>query len=163
MYCIQNTILISAIIYYIFFLEIGEAFLLQEKLKKLCCNFSSQSMTSNRLGIPNEEFVNDSEEIRASGPCHNKILTTAAQLSNIMDVTQQRIACGVVTGVALLSAILGFLCMFAISQQSLSMMSKVFKIEKTLTFHVTGFLKNLRIFCVILRSSRFSTPLTFLA
>ena len=42
-----------------------------------------------------------------------------------MDINQQKIACGVITGVAIFSATVGFLCMFAISESSLSMMSRL--------------------------------------
>ena len=42
-----------------------------------------------------------------------------------MDVAQQRLACGILSGVALISAILGFLCMFAIGQGNLAIISKL--------------------------------------
>ena len=42
-----------------------------------------------------------------------------------MDVNQQKIACGIIVGVAIFSTTLGFLSMFAIAQTSLSMMSRL--------------------------------------
>ena len=42
-----------------------------------------------------------------------------------MDVNQQKIACGIIVGVAIFSTTLGFLSMFAIAQSSLSMMSRL--------------------------------------
>ena len=42
-----------------------------------------------------------------------------------MDVNQQKIACGIIVGVAIFSTTLGFLSMFAIGQKSLSMMSRL--------------------------------------
>ena len=42
-----------------------------------------------------------------------------------MDLNQQKIACGIIVGVAIFSTTLGFLSMFAIGQSSLSMMSRL--------------------------------------
>ena len=42
-----------------------------------------------------------------------------------MDLNQQKIACGIIVGVAIFSTTLGFLSMFAIGQRSLSMMSRL--------------------------------------
>ena len=42
-----------------------------------------------------------------------------------MDVNQQKIACGIIVGVAIFSTTLGFLSMFGIAQSSLSMMSRL--------------------------------------
>ena len=42
-----------------------------------------------------------------------------------MAVNQQKIACGIIVGVAIFSTTLGFLSMFAIAQSSLSMMSRL--------------------------------------
>ena len=76
-------------------------------------------MTSSRLGIPREEFVNESED-----PPIGSVIRAATSLTN-MDARSQKIALICVIGVGLSSFILGFLCMFAISSSSLSMMAKL--------------------------------------
>ena len=81
-------------------------------------------MTSGRLGIPIEEFVNVHEP-----EDQHHIGSAFRRLSNCihprMDVNQQKIACGIIVGVAIFSTTLGFLSMFAIAQSSLSMMSRL--------------------------------------
>merc|ERR1712008_29754 len=92
----------------------------------------SISMTSGRLGIPIEEFVNVSE-LHEPEDQHqiqsNWSATAFRRLSNCvyprMDLNQQKIACGIIVGVAIFSTTLGFLSMFAIGQSSLSMMSRL--------------------------------------
>ena len=44
-----------------------------------------------------------------------------------MDLPHPKIACGILTGVAIISATLGFLCMFGIGHSRLSMISKLNK------------------------------------
>ena len=79
----------------------------------------SISMTSSRLGVPLEEFVNGPEDQHIGSA-----FRTATRFSN-MDTAHQKIALGIIAGVAFFSATLGFLCMFAISQSSLAMMSRL--------------------------------------
>ena len=81
-------------------------------------------MTSGRLGIPIEEFVNVHEP-----EDQHHIGSAFRRLSNCMhprmDVNQQKIACGVIFGVAVFSATVGFLCMFAIGHSNLSLMTRL--------------------------------------
>ena len=76
-------------------------------------------MTSRRIGLPREEFVNEPED-----PQIGSIVRAATSLTN-MDARQQKIALVCIISVGVASCILGFLCMFAISESSLSMMSRL--------------------------------------
>ena len=82
-------------------------------------------MTSGRLGIPIEEFVN----VHEPEDQHHIVESAFRRLSNCMhprmDVNQQKIACGIIFGVSVFSATVGFLCMFAIGHSNLSLMTRL--------------------------------------
>ena len=70
--------------------------------------------------LPREEFVNEPE----IDPPIGSVLRAATSLTN-MDTRQQKIVLFSIISISIGSCILGFLSMFAISQSSLSMMSRL--------------------------------------
>ena len=82
--------------------------------------------------LPREEFVNEPEE----DPPIGSVLRAATSLTN-MDTRQQKIVLFSIVSISIGSCILGFLSMFAISQSSLSMMSRLNRDSSTDEYFIT--------------------------
>ncbi len=88
-------------------------------------------MSSRRIGSPVEEFVNNGDQ-----QVHSSVLRSAAGLTN-MEQGQQKVALGILVGVAFFSGLAGFLCMFGYAHKSLSMMSRLTRDSFTSEDYIT--------------------------